>query len=132
MVLFHVSRPLHRKVLSIRSRFAMSHHRIVIDGSKGEGGGQILRNAIAYAALCSLHLEIKNIRSSRPKPGLRKQHLLGLRTVANLCGGSLTGDELHSSRITFAPNTRPPATQITADTETAGSVSRTLRSRSNS
>ena len=100
----------------------MSHQRIVIDGSKGEGGGQILRNAIAYAALCNVHLEIQNIRASRPKAGLRKQHLLGLRTVANLCGGSLTGDELHSSSITFAPNTRPASTRITADTETAGSI----------
>lgn len=100
----------------------MSHQRILIDGSKGEGGGQIIRNAIAYAALCHLDLEIQNVRANRPKPGLQKQHLLGLRTVANLCGGTLAGDELHSSRITFAPNSRPPSNHITADTETAGSI----------
>ena len=53
---------------------------LVIDGSFGEGGGAILRLGAAYSILFKRPIRIKNIRANRPKPGLRLQHLLGLKT----------------------------------------------------
>mmetsp|Transcript_25441 Transcript_25441/g.37450 ORF Transcript_25441/g.37450 Transcript_25441/m.37450 type:complete len:442 (+) Transcript_25441:228-1553(+) len=82
---------------------------IIIDGSFGEGGGQILRNAISFACILSLPIEIINIRANRSKPGLSAQHLTGLRLVSQLkddassSGGMvLSGDELRSTKVLYA------------------------------
>jgi hypothetical protein len=56
-----------------------STKQAVIDGSRGEGGGQILRNAISYACIFQQNLRIHHIRAKRSKPGLRQQHLTGLQ-----------------------------------------------------
>lgn len=74
-----------------------------IDGSYGEGGGQILRSSVALSALTGRDMEIVNIRSKRERCGLAAQHLTAVRGVAEICGASLEGDELGSTSLTFRP-----------------------------
>ena len=76
---------------------------IRIDGTYGEGGGQIIRTAIALAAITGEEVEIENIRANRPNPGLSAQHLHAVKAVAKLSGGRTEGLELRSTRLKFAP-----------------------------
>ena len=76
---------------------------IKIDGTYGEGGGQIIRTAIALAAITGEEVEIENIRANRPNPGLSAQHLHAVKAVAKLSGGRTEGLELRSTRLKFAP-----------------------------
>ncbi|MFW9906109.1 MAG: RNA 3'-terminal phosphate cyclase, partial [Candidatus Thorarchaeota archaeon] len=59
------------------------------DGSIGEGGGSILRIVTSLALVRQEPVKIINIRKNRPKPGLQTQHLVGLRALAEFCGGEL-------------------------------------------
>ncbi len=74
-----------------------------IDGSFGEGGGAILRLSAGYSVLFNQPVKIENIRANRPKPGLRLQHLLGLRTLAELTNSSLSECEIGTKEITINP-----------------------------
>ncbi|MFQ6131521.1 MAG: RNA 3'-terminal phosphate cyclase [Armatimonadota bacterium] len=74
-----------------------------IDGSYGEGGGQILRSSLALSALTGRPVEIFDIRAGRKKPGLAAQHLTGCLATAEITGGSLEGAEIGSQRVMFAP-----------------------------
>ncbi|MFO0996952.1 MAG: RNA 3'-terminal phosphate cyclase [Alphaproteobacteria bacterium] len=76
---------------------------LVIDGSHGEGGGQILRTSLALSALSGRTVRFVGIRAGRPKPGLAAQHLTAVRAAAALCSASLDGDTLGSTELTFAP-----------------------------
>lgn len=76
---------------------------IKIDGSHGEGGGQILRSTLTLSAILGKPAEIFNIRTGRKKPGLQPQHLTGVRAVAEICNGKLEGGKLLSQRIIFHP-----------------------------
>ena len=76
---------------------------IEIDGSFGEGGGQIIRTAVALAAVTGEGVEITNIRANRPKPGLSAQHLQAAKAVERLSGGETDGLKLGSARLTFIP-----------------------------
>lgn len=76
---------------------------LIIDGSFGEGGGQILRTSLSLAAITGQDVTIENIRAGREKPGLRPQHLTGAVAVAEICGAEITGAEVGSSRLTFKP-----------------------------
>ncbi|MBN1318793.1 MAG: RNA 3'-phosphate cyclase [Anaerolineales bacterium] len=80
---------------------------IQIDGSYGEGGGQVLRTCLALSALTGRPLELVNIRAGRPKPGLRPQHLAAVRAVAALCDAIVEGDFIPSQALFFKPSMPP-------------------------
>ncbi|MDX1934771.1 MAG: RNA 3'-terminal phosphate cyclase [Capsulimonadales bacterium] len=74
-----------------------------IDGSMGEGGGQILRTATALAAITGKATEITHIRARRSKPGLQAQHLTAVRAAGAICEAELHGAALGSSFLRFVP-----------------------------
>jgi len=76
---------------------------IRIDGSEGEGGGQILRSALALAMVTGRPFEIVNLRAKRSKPGLRPQHLLCVEAAAKICSATLDGAKLGSQTVRFEP-----------------------------
>lgn len=76
---------------------------IVIDGSEGEGGGQVLRNACALALVTDQPFRIFNIRGGREKPGLMRQHLTAIEAACTLGNAECEGLEPRSSEITFRP-----------------------------
>jgi RNA 3'-terminal phosphate cyclase (ATP) len=76
---------------------------IEIDGSEGEGGGQILRSALSLSMCTDQAFRLKNIRAKREKPGLMRQHLTALQAAAAVCDARVTGAEIGSSEITFRP-----------------------------
>jgi RNA 3'-terminal phosphate cyclase (ATP) len=75
-----------------------------VDGSFGEGGGQVLRNSTALAALLGINLKISKIRAGRSVPGLRQQHLSGMQLVTKLCSGDLKGGKVKSEEVEFSPS----------------------------
>ena len=76
---------------------------IKIDGSKGEGGGQVLRTSLSLSMLTGQPFEINKIRSGRRKPGLMRQHLACVRAAKQICDAELTGDEINSQNLIFKP-----------------------------
>lgn len=93
-----------------------------LDGSYGEGGGQILRTAVALSAVTGKPIEIDNIRKGRPKPGLSAQHVKSVESLASICGAELDGCGLHSTRLGFKPG-RIKGGEYEIDIGTAGSIS---------
>ncbi|MHA2197882.1 MAG: RNA 3'-terminal phosphate cyclase [Promethearchaeota archaeon] len=77
-----------------------------IDGSLGEGGGAILRIAAGFSYLYNRPINIKNIRANRPKPGLRTQHLLGLKLITELTKSRLSDCKVGTEELTFIPNSK--------------------------
>jgi RNA 3'-terminal phosphate cyclase (ATP) len=92
-----------------------------IDGSFGEGGGQIVRTAAALSAVTGTPVGIRNIRMGRPKPGLAPQHAQALLALARLCNAQTEGVSPGSSRIAFHPGKVKGGT-YRAEIGTAGSV----------
>lgn len=76
---------------------------ITIDGSYGEGGGQIIRTAVALSAVSGEDVTIQNIRSCRPQPGLKAQHLMAVKTAAKMTGAQVEGLKIGSTELTFKP-----------------------------
>lgn len=74
-----------------------------IDGSQGEGGGQILRTALALSLVTGQPFRLERIRARRPKPGLLRQHLTAVEAAARVCGAVASGAELGAETITFTP-----------------------------
>jgi RNA 3'-terminal phosphate cyclase (ATP) len=106
---------------------------LLIDGSYGEGGGQVLRTSLALAAITGQPVEIESIRSGRRKPGLKPQHLTGVRAAAKICDAEVQGARLKSQALTFVPRSAPKAGSYTFDVAqvakggSAGSVSLILQ-----
>ncbi len=76
---------------------------VSLDGSRGEGGGQILRTALALSVVLRRPFTMEKIRAGRAKPGLRLQHLACVQAAARLCSAEVRGAELGSQRLWFAP-----------------------------
>ena len=76
---------------------------IEIDGSYGEGGGQILRMSVALSALTKKPVKVFNIRANRPNPGLKRQHMVALESVAKIANARVKGLQLNSRQIEFYP-----------------------------
>ena len=77
--------------------------RITIDGSQGEGGGQILRTALALSLATGRPVRIEKIRAGREKPGLLRQHLTAVQAVVAISNGRATGADLGSRTVEFDP-----------------------------
>lgn len=97
-----------------------------IDGSFGEGGGQLLRYAISFASVTGRAVEIFNIRAKRRPSGLRPQHLLAVKLAATLATAQVEGLAIGSERVVFRPGSIRPGS-FEADVGTAGSVSLVLQ-----
>jgi len=95
---------------------------IVLDGSEGEGGGQILRTALSLSAITGKPFSITRIRATRLKPGLRPQHREAARALATLVDAEVSGDDVGSSRLEFRPRRSAAAGDFTFDIGTAGST----------
>jgi RNA 3'-terminal phosphate cyclase (ATP) len=99
---------------------------IAIDGSQGEGGGQILRTALALAAATGQGFEMTRIRAGRVRPGLRPQHLAGLRAAAMACGARVGGAFEGSPDVRFEPGPLS-AGRFRFEIATAGAASLVLQ-----
>ena len=99
----------------------MNSHFITIDGSQGEGGGQILRSALALSMCTQTPIRIDNIRAGRKKPGLSRQHLTCVQASQSICGATVMGAELGSQSLTFIPS-EIQAGDYTFSISTAGST----------
>jgi RNA 3'-terminal phosphate cyclase (ATP) len=76
---------------------------IEIDGSLGEGGGQILRTSLALSLITGKAFHLRNVRAGRPKPGLQPQHLMSVRAAATIGKAELRGAALKSQDLVFEP-----------------------------
>lgn len=99
---------------------------LVIDGSYGEGGGQILRTAIAYSVYTQTPIEINNIRANRPIPGLRPQHYTAISCLQAICNAEVSGLSIGSCSIKFSPGPVRPGS-FTFDIGTAGNITLILQ-----
>ncbi len=100
---------------------------IKLDGNYGEGGGQIIRTALAFSTITQVPFEITGIRSGRDKPGLKAQHLNCIKSLEKLCDAKSEGAELGSSFLKYWPGKIKGKT-INVDIGTAGSITLLLQS----
>ena len=99
---------------------------IVVDGSFGEGGGQILRTSVALSSLLLKPVKVINIRAKRKPPGLKRQHMTAIKVLATLTNAEVKGLELGSMAIEFIPKVRRGG-HFSFDIGTAGSISLVLQ-----
>ena len=106
---------------------------IDIDGSYGEGGGQVLRTSLTLSVLTGRAVKIENIRARRPKSGLAAQHLTAVRAAAAISGATVSGDQMGSRKLIFEPGGPPRAGAYSFDVAqvrgagSAGAVSLVLQ-----
>ena len=93
-----------------------------IDGSYGEGGGQIIRSAVSLAAITGKAVEIDRVRANRSKPGLQPQHLAAVNAAAELCAARLNGAHVGSTSFKFEPTKPVQASDYLFEIGTAGSA----------
>ncbi len=99
---------------------------IAIDGSQGEGGGQIVRSSLALAMITGQGISIEKLRAGRTKPGLMRQHLTAVRAAAEISGAELTGDSIGSMSLSFRP-CQVTSGEYTFSVGTAGSATLVLQ-----
>jgi RNA 3'-phosphate cyclase len=99
---------------------------IEIDGSHGEGGGQIIRTAISMSAITGKPIRIFNIRANRQPCGLKAQHLTSINAAARLCDAYVTGNKIGSKELVFKPSVIKHG-KFKFDIGTAGSISLVLQ-----
>ncbi|MBL4602209.1 MAG: RNA 3'-terminal phosphate cyclase [Emcibacteraceae bacterium] len=81
----------------------MIDNHIIIDGSKGEGGGQILRSSLSLSMITGRPFTLKNIRAGREKPGLMRQHLTCVKAAAEVCDAEISDVTIGSEELSFMP-----------------------------
>lgn len=94
---------------------------IKIDGERGEGGGQIIRSAVTLSAITGKPVDIENIRKNRKIPGLRPQHLLGVKILSKICQVRVEGLYVNSTSLKFFPS-QGVNLDLHEDIGTAGSI----------
>ncbi len=99
---------------------------LVVDGSYGEGGGQILRTALAFSIITGRPVRVSKIRAGREVPGLRRQHVSSLRILSAVFDSKLDGVSEGSSEVSFVPGP-PRADSISLDMKTAASITLVLQ-----
>ncbi len=99
---------------------------VEVDGSYGEGGGQILRTAAAFAIALRKPIRVTNIRAGREVPGLRQQHVSALEILAAVSGGRLEGCRVGSQNIAFFPGASAGGS-LFFDLKTAASITLVLQ-----
>lgn len=97
-----------------------------IDGSFGEGGGQVLRSAVALAMVTGTPVAVANVRARRRKPGLMRQHLTAVQAAAEICGARIAGADVGSTHLELTPGEVVPGDYSFA-VGTAGSVTLVLQ-----
>jgi RNA 3'-terminal phosphate cyclase (ATP) len=108
-------------------RSPVSKRLVTLDGSVGEGGGQILRTALALSLLSGRPFRIVKIRANRAKPGLRPQHLKAVEAAAALSGAAVAGASVGSRDLTFRPDPTPYTPRdLDVEIGTAGSTALVL------
>ena len=99
---------------------------IEIDGSFGEGGGQVLRTSVALTAVLEKEIRVFNIRAGRAEPGIRPQHMTGVKAAAQLCSAEMKGFEVGSTELIFRPG-KLRSGHFAFDVGTAGSITLVLQ-----
>ncbi|MEM3386441.1 MAG: RNA 3'-terminal phosphate cyclase [Nitrososphaerales archaeon] len=99
---------------------------VTIDGSYGEGGGQILRTAVALSAIIGKPVKVVRIRAGRPNPGLRPQHVGTIRIIASMCDAEVDGLAVGSDTIIFKPKNLV-ARSVRYDIGSAGAITLLLQ-----
>lgn len=97
-----------------------------VDGAQGEGGGQLLRTALALSAVRGVPVEVHSIRARRKKPGLQAQHLTAVAALVQICRAQVEGASLGSQRVLFSPGAVQPG-EYRFDVGTAGSTALVLQ-----
>jgi RNA 3'-terminal phosphate cyclase (ATP) len=99
---------------------------LVIDGSEGEGGGQILRSSLALSLITGKPFRLTKIRARRDRPGLQRQHLAAVLAAGRISNAEVNGDFVGSSDLSFTPGKVVPG-EYTIDIGTAGSTTLVLQ-----
>src|SRR5947199_7050983 len=92
-----------------------------LDGSFGEGGGQILRTSLALSLITGKAFHLRNVRAGRSKPGLQPQHLMSVRAAATVGQATVRGDSKGSTDLVFEPGEVRPG-KYRFDIGTAGAT----------
>ncbi|MDA4125701.1 MAG: RNA 3'-terminal phosphate cyclase [Thaumarchaeota archaeon] len=97
-----------------------------VDGSQGEGGGQILRTALAFSGIQSRPVRVTKIRAGRPTPGLKRQHVSAIEVLAKVFEAEIVGAMEGSSEVRFVPGP-PRSGSLSFDMGTAASITLLLQ-----